>query len=97
MGSPPTCKLIGPLNDPPVTTLKFTVPEAPCATTTELDAAVSVSVGGCIPVTPPAPAPQLLTSTAPSTDPSPVARLYSPPLAVNPVTPGTLLFPDGVA
>src|SRR5580692_2723476 len=44
-----------------------------------------------------APAPHSLTSTAPSTDPSPVARLYSPPLAVNPVTPGTLLFPEGVA
>ena len=44
-----------------------------------------------------APPPHTRTSTAPSTDPSPVARLYSPPLAVNPVTPGTLLFPEGVA
>ena len=96
-GSPLTAKRMFPLNDPPVPIVRLTVPEAPCATTIELDAAVSVSVGGCIPVTPPAPAPQLLTSTAPSTDPSPVARLYSPPLAVNPVTPGTLLFPDGVA
>ena len=45
---------------------------------------------------PPVAGPHWSTSTAPSTDPSPVARLYSPPLAVNPVTPGTLLFPDGV-
>lgn len=37
------------------------------------------------------------TNTAPSTDPSPVARLYVPPLAVNPVTPGTPLLPEGVA
>src|SRR5580698_8373003 len=44
-----------------------------------------------------APAPHSLTSTAPSTDPRPVARLYSPPLAANPVTPGTLLLPEGVA
>ena len=87
------CKLIGPLNDPPVTAVKLTVPELPCATATELDAALSVSVG-CISVTPPPS--QSLTSNAPSTDPRPVARLYSP-LAVNPVTPGTLLFPDGVA
>ena len=42
-------------------------------------------------------APQPFTSNAPSTDPSPVARLYSAPSAVNPATPGTLLFPDGVA
>jgi hypothetical protein len=42
-------------------------------------------------------APQLFTSNAPSTDPNPVARLYGPPLAVNPVTPGTVLFPEGVA
>jgi hypothetical protein len=41
--------------------------------------------------------PHSFTSIAPSTEPSPVARLYVPPLAVNPVTPGTLLFPDGVA
>jgi hypothetical protein len=40
--------------------------------------------------------PQSFTSTAPSTDPSPVPRLYVPPLAVNPVTPGTLLLPEGV-
>ena len=38
-----------------------------------------------------------LTSTAPSTEPSPVARLYAAPPAVNPVTPGTLLFPNCVA
>jgi hypothetical protein len=41
--------------------------------------------------------PQSFTSAAPSTEPSPVARLYVPPLAVNPATPGTLLFPEGVA
>jgi hypothetical protein len=38
-----------------------------------------------------------LTSIPPSTDPNPVARLYADPLAVKPVTPGTLLLPDGVA
>jgi hypothetical protein len=43
------------------------------------------------------PAPQFFTSNAPSTDPNPVARLYGPPLAVNPVTPGTVLFPEVVA
>jgi len=41
--------------------------------------------------------PHSFTSAAPSTDPSPVARLYVPPLAVNPATPGTPLFPEGVA
>lgn len=48
------------------------------------------------PVVAPPPAAQLLSSTAPSTDPSPVARLYAAPLAVNPGTPGTLLLPEGV-
>jgi len=43
------------------------------------------------------PVPQLLTSNAPSTDPSPVARLYALSPAVNPVTPGTLLFPESVS
>jgi len=42
-------------------------------------------------------APHSLTSNAPSTDPNPDARLNSLPFAVNPVTPGTLLFPEGVA
>lgn len=40
--------------------------------------------------------PQSFTSITPSTDPRPVARLYVPPLAVYPVTPETLLFPEGV-
>jgi hypothetical protein len=40
--------------------------------------------------------PHWFTSSAPSTEPNPVARLYVPLLAVNPVTPGTLLFPVGV-
>jgi hypothetical protein len=44
-----------------------------------------------------APEPHALTSNAPSTEPSPVARLYAPPLAVNPACPGTLLLPEGVA
>ena len=33
------------------------------------------------------PPPHAVTSSAPSTDPKPVARLYVPPLAVNPATP----------
>jgi len=44
-----------------------------------------------------APPPQTLTSTAPSTDPNPVARLYEAPLALKPVTPGTVLLPERVA
>jgi hypothetical protein len=43
------------------------------------------------------PPPHALTSSAPSTDPRPVARLNVPPLAVDPGTPGTLLLPEGVA
>ena len=39
---------------------------------------------------------QPLTSSAASTDPRPVARLYVAPSALNPPTPGTALFPDGV-
>lgn len=60
------------------------------------DAEDSVSAKSLL-VVPPFPPLQALTSSAPSTEPSPVARLNAPPLAVNPVTPGTLLFPDGVA
>jgi hypothetical protein len=44
-GSPLTEKLMAPLNDPPVAAVKLTVPEPPSTTVTELDAAVSVSVG----------------------------------------------------
>ena len=40
--------------------------------------------------------PQSFTSSAPFTEPRPVARLYAAPVAVNPLTPGTLLFPEGV-
>lgn len=193
LGNPLTLQPMFPLNDPPVAVVRLTVPDAPCTATTELEAAVTVSVGSavtvstyatvCVPelsepvtvmlcargvavdptasvtvavipgvidaglmlavtpagalavsataflaeppsvtpivnvrvlptstapdaadcvraksvlATPLDPAPQLLTSTAPSTDPRPVARLYAPPLAVKPVTPGTLLFPEGV-
>ena len=43
------------------------------------------------------PPPHSAASTVPSTEPRPVARLYDAPLAVKPVTPGTLLLPEGVA
>ena len=42
------------------------------------------------------PLPHSAASTVPSTEPRPVARLYDAPLAVKPVTPGTLLLPEGV-
>src|ERR1700761_6519396 len=38
-----------------------------------------------------APPPHAATSSEPSTDPNPVARLYGAPLAVKPLTPGTPL------
>jgi hypothetical protein len=43
------------------------------------------------------PLPHSATSKDPSRDPRPVARLYAAPLAVKPLTPGTLLLPEGVA
>lgn len=43
------------------------------------------------------PPPHAAASAAASTEPKPVARLYCAPLAVNPVWPGTLLLPIGVA
>ena len=43
------------------------------------------------------PLPHSAASTVPSTEPRPVARLYDAPRAVKPVTPGTLLLPEGVA
>ena len=42
------------------------------------------------------PLPHAPASAAASTEPKPVARLYCAPLAVNPVSPGTLLLPEGV-
>jgi hypothetical protein len=69
------------------------VADLPTCTVPDVTDCVKAKFALVVPLEPP---PQLLTSSAPSTDPSPVARLYAPPLAVNPVTPGTLLFPESV-
>ena len=49
-GSPLTEKVMFPLNDPPVAAVKLAVPEPPCTTRTELDAAVKASVGASVTV-----------------------------------------------
>lgn len=65
----------------------------PASTVVPLEEAVNPkSMVGLLP-----PPPQALASAAASTEPKPVARLYCAPLAVNPVWPGTLLLPEGVA
>jgi hypothetical protein len=84
----PTTFLAAPVS----ATLTVNVPVLPACTVPAGDDAVSAKSG------PVAPTPtHALTSREPSTDPNPVASLYVAPLAVNPITPGTLLFPDGVA
>jgi hypothetical protein len=92
-GKPLTEKLMSPANGPPVVAVNPSVAEPPWSTVTACAAAVRVSVDGSVSAS----MPQPFTSNVPSTDPSPAARLYTAPVAVNPATPGTLLFPDGVA
>ena len=68
-GRPLTVKAMLPANDPPVTAVKATAAEPLWGTVTDCTFAASVNVGGSVA------APHSFTSNAPSTDPSPVARL----------------------
>ncbi len=77
---------------PASVTLTVNVPVLPTCTVPPVTDGVSAKSGLVL-----SPPPHAFTSKAPSTDPKPVAWLYAAPLAVNPVTPGTLLLPEGVA
>jgi hypothetical protein len=68
--------------------------DLPCSSVPELAEACKVK---SLPELPELAAdPHSLTISEALTDPRPVARLYVAPEAVKPVTPGTLLFPEGV-
>lgn len=71
LGKPLTEKLTYPANDPPVMAANWIVAEPPAAMVVDCTTDVKERVGG----SDGAPEFQPLTSTAPSTDPRPVARL----------------------
>ena len=68
------------------------VVDLPCCKLAELSDGVIVKLGTAAG----AEVGHSVTSRFASTEPSPVARLNVPPLAVKPFTPGTVLLPDGV-
>jgi hypothetical protein len=80
-----------PAKEPAVAALTPTGADPPCGMDTVAVVAFRLNAGGRA-----ASERQPLTNSAPSTEPRPVARLYVAPLAIKPVTPGTLFDPEGV-